>query len=114
MSASVSTRQLVHFLQLHLSGKFHQFDFKENNLHHYNSRDPPEYKLDKVTAEMYLYCGSQDTLTAPKDVETLASKLPNVRKYESVYDWNHMDVLLGRNSRKVLYKNILNSMNSIH
>lgn len=113
MSPTVSMMQLVHFLQLHLSGRFHQFDFKENNLHHYNSHDPPEYQLQNVTAPMYLYCGSEDTLTAPKDVESLASRLPNVKKYESVYDWNHMDVMLGKNSRKVLYKNILRSMSSV-
>ena len=114
MSPSASMMQIIHFLQLHLSGKFHQFDHKENNFYYYNSRDPPEYKLSNVIAPMYLYCGSQDTLTAPKDVESLATKLPNVKKYESVYDWNHMDVILGRNSRNILYKNILKSMNVVH
>lgn len=105
--------QIIHFLQLHLSGKFHQFDHKENNLCRYNSHNPPEYLLQNVTAPMYLYCGSEDILTAPKDVEILSSKLPNVKRYESVYDWNHMDVILGKNSRKILYKNILKSMSSV-
>lgn len=114
MSPSASMMQLVHFFQLHLSGKFCQFDFKENNLRHYNMLDPPEYKLQNVTAPMYLYCGTEDSLTAPKGVEKLALKLPNIKRYESVFDWNHMDVLLGRNSRKVLYKNILKSMVSVH
>lgn len=106
--------QLIHFLQLHLSGKFQQFDHKDKNFLHYKSPNPPEYELNKVTAAMNLYSASQDLLITPKDVEHLKTKLPNVQNYEMIYDWNHMDVMLGRNSRKVLYKNILRSMEAAH
>lgn len=104
--------QLIHFLQLHLSAKFHQFDHKEKNFLHYKSQTPPEYELHRVTAPMSVYSASEDLLTSPIDVEHLKNILPNVRTYEMIHDWNHVDVMLGRNSRKILYQNILTSMNA--
>lgn len=111
MSPEVSMMQLTHFLQLHISGKFQRFDYNDKNYLHYNSLDPPEYDLERVTAPMNLYSASEDLLVAPKDVEYLKEKLPNVQCCQMIHDWNHMDVMLGRNSRKNLYQNILRSMN---
>jgi pimeloyl-ACP methyl ester carboxylesterase len=111
MSPEVSMMQLLHFLQLHTSGKFQQFDHLDQNIIHYNSPNPPEYDLSKVTAPIHLYGGSQDNLIPPEDVETLRKLLPNVRSCEDLEDWNHIDVMLGRDSRDVLYSKILKSMN---
>lgn len=110
MSPIVSSRQLLHFLQLHLSGKFQQFDFGDQNLLHYSSTQPIEYDLKKVTAPVHLYSASDDSLILPRDVEQLKNVLPNAITHETVQGWNHMDVMLGRNSRNVLYKRILSFM----
>lgn len=112
MSPAVSMMQLTHFLQLHLSGKFCQFDHGNLNQLYYNSNHPPDYELHKVTAPMHLYCASEDILTSPKDAQHLMTKLSNVKNFEVYEDWNHMDVMLGRSSREKLYKTILNSMNA--
>lgn len=114
MSPVVSMMQLVHFIQLHLSGRFCQFDHGEHNQLHYNATHPPDYELHKVTAPMHLYSASEDILTSPKDAEHLKTKLPNVKSFEVIHDWNHIDVMLGRSSREILYKVILNSMNAAH
>lgn len=111
MSPAVSMMQLTHFLQLHVSGKFQQFDHGERNYVYYDSPYPPEYQLHNVTAPIHLYSASEDLLIPPKDVEHLKTLLPNVQNHEIIHNFNHMDVMIGRNSRKVLYKNILKSMN---
>lgn len=95
-----------------MTGKFQQFDYGlDKNVQIYNSPDPPEYNLQNVTAPIYLYSASEDLLVDPKDVEKLKTLLPNVKYYENIKDWNHMDVLLGKNARKVLYEKILTSLN---
>lgn len=106
--------QLIHFLQLHVSGKFQQYDHGADNLLRYNSPHPPEYDLSHVSAPIHLYAATEDLLISQKDVEHLKTLLPNVESYELMHDWNHMDVMIGRNSRKILYKKILKAMNAIH
>lgn len=112
MSPTVSMMQLIHFLQLHVSGRFREYDHGERNLVYYDSPHPPDYELSKVTAPIHLYGASEDLLISQKDVEHLKTMLPNVKSCEILEDWNHMDVMLGRNSRAKLYQNILKSMNA--
>lgn len=112
MSPAVSMRQLLHFLQLHLSGKFRQYDHGPNNFLHYKSENPPDYELGNVTAPVYLYATSEDSLTSHKDIAYLSTLLPNVVDFQILDDWNHMDVMLGKNSRTLLYANILTAMNA--
>lgn len=109
MSPSVSSRQLIHFLQLHVSGKFQQYDY-DDNFKFYGKTRPPAYDLKNVTSPAYLYSASEDLLILPEDVEDLKRALPNTITHETFQGWNHMDVMLGRNSRKSLYKNILSSI----
>lgn len=107
-----SSTHLRHFLQLHMSGRFQQFDFGPDQNHQiYNSSTAPEYDLQSVTSPIHLYSASEDLLVDPKDVEKLRTLLPNVKCCENIPDWNHMDVLLGKNARNVLYGKILDSLN---
>lgn len=112
MSPTVSVKQLLHFLQLHKSGKFQMFDYESGNLRKYCRQTPPEYKLKNVTAPVFLYSASEDSLITSKDVERLKTLLPNAKSHERVDDWNHVDVMLGRDSRANLYVKLLESMNA--
>jgi len=95
-----------------MSGKFQQFDFGHNeNLRIYNSSSPPEYNLQSVTSPIHLYSASEDLLVDPQDVKKLRTLLPNVKCCENIKDWNHMDVLLGKSARNVLYGKIVDSLN---
>lgn len=111
MSPKVATKQLAHFLQLHMSGKFQQYDHGQTNLIRYNTSNPPLYRLDKVTAPLHLYAASEDLLISHTDVDHLRTLLPNVKSFEVLEDWNHMDVMLGRDSRELLYAKIIKAMN---
>lgn len=79
---------------------------------YYDSPYPPEYSLCDVTAQIHLHSASEDLLVRPSDVELLKKTLPNAQ-HEILEDWNHMDVMYGRNSRTILYKNILKTMNAV-
>lgn len=111
MSPVVSSRQLTHYLQLHMSGRFHKFDFEDKNMIHYGASHPPEYDLNNVTTPIYLYAASEDRLISLKDVKRLSALLPNVIDVKILKDWNHMDVVLGKNTRKELFHFILKAMN---
>lgn len=44
-----------------------------------------------------------------QDIETLRDRLPNVQQYRIMRNWNHLDFTYGKNARKYLYKDILQS-----
>lgn len=47
-----------------------------------------------------------------QDVETLRDKLPNMKAYRIMKNWNHVDFVYGKTARTVLYSDILKNMNS--
>lgn len=59
--AGISTKQGIQFIQLKVSNKFPQHDFglKKNKIE-YNQEEPPEYPLEKITADTFLYYGLND------------------------------------------------------
>lgn len=64
ISPFISTMQLIHFIQTMLSGKFRQYDHKDQNMKFYNSTSPPEYDLNKIKAPIYLYHGENDAIVS--------------------------------------------------
>lgn len=110
MSPIVSARQLNHYMQLHKSKKFQQYDHQKHNYFHYGLLQPPEYDLSNVIAPTYLYHAEEDTLVTRACVDRLSRELPNVQSYEIINDYNHIDVMLGKNARIDLYTKILDFM----
>jgi hypothetical protein len=43
-------------------------------------------------------------------VDELSKALPNVKSYDIIPDFNHLDVMLGRDARILLYNRILERM----
>lgn len=63
LSPRVGLKQLLHFAQIIMSGKFQQFDHgKEKNVILYNTTIPPKYDLAKVVAPIYMFVGGQDVI----------------------------------------------------
>ena len=60
ISPFLSLKQGLHFIQLHESGYFRQYDYLAENTEHYNSSDPPDYNLSSIIAPVYIYRGVQD------------------------------------------------------
>lgn len=77
----------------------------------YNSSAPPSYNLNNVKAPMYIYSGSCDLMVAETDIEHLKEVLPNVKVYKSFKNFNHCDFNYGKNTRALLFEDILKAMN---
>lgn len=65
LPAGCSTRQFLHYAQEITSKKFRKYDYgSSENLDKYGQISPPDYDLNKITAPIALYYGSNDRLTA--------------------------------------------------
>lgn len=113
LPAGASTNQLVHYGQLHRSGKFRQHDWGiVSNLITYGQMTPPNYNLKKVRAPVALHYSSNDWLAEPVDVEKLNKQLPNVIGSFLIRDpkFNHLDFLYAIDVKELLYDRVFNIM----
>ncbi|XP_059621164.1 lipase 3-like [Phlebotomus argentipes] len=109
--AGSAVRQLIHYVQLHKSGRFRQFDHGLlGNIGKYGSISPPDYPLSQITAPIALHFGDNDWWAAVVDVENLRSKLPNVIEYYNVPldAFNHIDFQWAIDVKLLVYNNLLN------
>ncbi|KAL0822180.1 hypothetical protein ABMA28_004311 [Loxostege sticticalis] len=95
-----SSRKLFsHLVQVIKRNKFAKYDYGfERNLIVYNSTEPPEFDLRKVTMKSALFMGKEDFLGTVADAELLKGLLPNVVHYQVLpYEkFNHIDFVWGR------------------
>ncbi|XP_050072240.1 lipase 1-like [Anopheles maculipalpis] len=112
--SGASSKQLLHFAQLNLSGRFQQFDYerKEQNLAHYGRENPPSYNLTTVTAPVVIFYGLNDWMVDPANVIRLANELPNLVFKSAVEDphFNHLDFVTAKRVRALVYEKILNQL----
>ncbi|XP_034250102.1 lipase 3-like [Thrips palmi] len=111
--AGASTKQLLHYAQLINSDKFRQYDHGTfNNLITYKSFSPPNYPLDKITTKVFLHFADNDLLGTPTGVDKLRKGLTNVKMIRRVPHptYNHMDFLYARDSRPLLYDQVMQSI----
>ncbi|XP_061722991.1 lysosomal acid lipase/cholesteryl ester hydrolase-like [Cydia pomonella] len=102
-----SRKCLEHYDQLYLRKKFAQFDYGfRGNLGKYGSRNPPDYALSKITADVAIMSGKLDTLSLIENGKILKSKLPNVVHFEEIEKTTHIDFVLSREASKYLFPSI--------
>uniref|UniRef100_T1GDZ4 Lipase domain-containing protein n=1 Tax=Megaselia scalaris TaxID=36166 RepID=T1GDZ4_MEGSC len=109
--AGSSFRQILHYFQEHLSGKFREWDYgPKKNKEVYGKEEPPEYPVDKIKAPTHFYYSKNDFMSSDVDVEKLAKKMKKeyVRELYLIPDhkFTHLDYLYGLNSKKVVYDRI--------
>ncbi|XP_026673789.1 lipase 3-like isoform X2 [Ceratina calcarata] len=110
--AGASWKQVVHFGQGYVHpDHFRQFDYGsvEKNYQVYNSSEPPEYELNKVTAPVALFSSEHDVLADIKDVDLLKTKLGNVLFHEriSLKSFSHYDFIWGKSAVSTVFGPIL-------
>ena len=111
--AGTSVRNLDHFRQLVLNGKYCKYDWgsSEKNIEKYGTATPPDYDLSKIKIPVALMSGSNDWLGDPKDLEILKSVLPaSTVVYElNVKDMAHLDFVwgIGESIQDVTYANVV-------
>jgi hypothetical protein len=109
--AGASVKDMVHFAQMTLSGRFQMYDYgQEDNLKHYNQTTAPEYDINDVKIPVALYWGSEDWLSNPIDVQYLRFNLPFVVDDFELPTYNHLDFVWGLNSKDYLYPRVLQMM----
>lgn len=110
--AGSSLRQVLHFLQEYLSGKFREWDHgPAKNMEVYGSKNPPDYPVGNIKVPIYLYYSKNDFLSSDLDVERLYNEmhLEIAKEKYLVPDlkFSHIDYLYGLNSKEVLYDRIV-------
>lgn len=71
---------------------------------------PPEYRVENMATPAVLFAGAKDKLADPKDVELLKKRLSNIKYFEQVEHWNHLDFLFGIDAPELLYSKMLDMM----
>ncbi|XP_013117523.2 lipase 3 [Stomoxys calcitrans] len=110
--ATSALHQLFHFLQIHRSQKFRQYDIgSEGNLRRYNQSLPPEYNLSNVNPRLpiHMFYSDYDELSSKTDVESLAHILGNrsVSHFIDLEHYSHLDFVWGNNTKEIINKPIL-------
>ncbi|KAH8328642.1 hypothetical protein KR067_012036, partial [Drosophila pandora] len=106
-----NAKQPQHYIQLKTSDRFCQYDYDtKENQRIYGRSSPPEYPLEKITAPVALYYGSNDYFAAVEDVKRLAKLLPNVVDSHMFKKWNHMDMIWGVSGRRTIQPRMLKLM----
>lgn len=71
---------------------------------------PPEYRVENMATPTVLFAGAKDKLADPKDVEILKKRLSNIKYFEQIEHWNHLDFLFGIDAPELLYSKMLDIM----
>lgn len=119
--ATVSTWQVVHYLQLIKSNRFQHFDHEKLiNIERYGSEQPPEYNLNRISPNITIvFIRSQnDYLSSIPDTDRLIQELRNRSHLANVVDhliddpvWSHLDFTLGIGAGKQVYQPTINYLN---
>ncbi|KAF6201975.1 hypothetical protein GE061_004371 [Apolygus lucorum] len=107
--AGSSAKTLHHLAQVFSSG-FRMFDYgPEKNLEKYNSTEPPEFPLNKITSSIFLVRGANDPWTTDQGVTHLKNNIPGWKKTQVVDDpkFSHVDFVIGMNTNETLYPDVI-------
>lgn len=110
----ISLKDLAHFGQLILSGKFQRYDEgKAGNIKRYGTSKPPKYNVSQITSPVVLMVAHNDWVSTLKDTETLRSQLPNVIENYIVPEkyWSHHNHLWGNTAPTYVFSKILSYFN---
>ena len=98
---------ILHMAQIMTTNCFKAFDWKnkEENQRHYNTDNPPGYKLSSVSVPVFLFWSGYDALATDKDVARLEKELTTIIGIKQL-DYLHLDYLWGEDVYSGLYIDI--------
>ncbi|XP_065080642.1 lipase 1-like [Ochlerotatus camptorhynchus] len=108
-----SPKQLEHFQQLLVTGRFHQYDYGFwDNQKRYGGDNPPPYSLWRVTAPVTLHVGGADRVVHPKDVRKLARQLHRSSSVRMIQHerFDHRDFLSLPDAAREVYPRITSAI----
>ncbi|CAH2981011.1 unnamed protein product [Chilo suppressalis] len=108
--SATSLKSLSHYQQIWTKRKFCQMDYNEyRNLALYNSSEPPDYDLSKVTTKVALVAAPNDRMSRIEGVKYLKQFLPNVVDFIVLghKTANHLDFTYGKHMHLYLFPHIM-------
>ncbi|XP_014232840.2 lipase 3-like [Trichogramma pretiosum] len=113
MPGGTSRQTLKHFVQNIVEGDFRPLDFgPEKNTIKYGTPYVLPYNLKNISTPFALFYGLGDMLLAPHNIIYLSKVLPNVEVVEAVphEKFNHLDFVLARDVKTLLYDRVMEVM----
>ena len=110
--AGTSTKNMIHFSQMVISGEISKYDFGSaaENMAHYNQSKPPVYDLRLIKTPIALYSSTNDWLADQEDVKFIRKNLPNIVDDYVVNGWNHLDFVWAVDTKPSLTNRMLQVM----
>lgn len=113
LPSPTSVKILTHHAQLVKSGKFHKFDYGYyENMKRYNSSQPPQYNLSKITSRVNLIYSTGDVISSLDNVKKIKAALPNLGSIYMVPSavFGHVDYFLSRNLKSLVHDELYATM----
>ncbi|KAH7315994.1 hypothetical protein KP509_21G073400 [Ceratopteris richardii] len=111
-----ATKNLVHLAQQYRKKNFAKYDYGFlGNLLRYGRFTPPAYDMSKVPTNNAIFIhGGADALSDTQDVLDLFALLPDGGRYKVSFlpEYAHLDFVLGTNANRLVYKQILDFLDS--
>ncbi|XP_014402982.1 PREDICTED: lipase member N isoform X2 [Myotis brandtii] len=107
-----SIQNILHIKQLYRSDEFRAYDWgsEAENMRHYNQSRPPLYNLTAMTVPTAIWVGGNDVLITIQDVARILPQIRNLRYFQLLPDWNHVDFIWGLDAPQRMYSKILDLM----
>ncbi|XP_001662687.2 lipase 1 [Aedes aegypti] len=105
-----SAKQLEHFHQLLVTGRFRHFDYGEwDNVKYYGVERPPPYSLWRITTPVTVHYGTADGIVPPDDVRNLAMQLHKSTKVRIVQHdrFDHRDFMMQPDAAVRVYPRVV-------
>lgn len=81
----------------------------------YGQLEPPDYKLERITAPIYMFYSKTDILNSEDDVLFLFRKLRYAKKYViKDKSFNHIDFIFAVDALKLLFVRAINVLESLY
>ena len=97
--AGTSFRNLAHWRQIKISGKFQKYDHgTQENLKKYGQETPPEYSLEKATGDIMLFVTTADKTANVEDAQLLFDQLKKSKATVKIgyYPGGHVTFIMGK------------------
>ena len=108
--AGHSNKERLHLVQGRCNSKWdftkYSYGFSKN-LKIYGLSSPPSYNLSHILQPTLVVYGLRDTIAVPRDVQNLIAILPNVWKVHQLKDYNHLDVVIGKNVNNKVNRHVI-------
>ncbi|XP_061493672.1 lipase member M-like [Rhineura floridana] len=78
---STSVQNLLHWGQIHKTGKFRAFDYGSKNMARYNQTEPLSYNLERLNIPTTVWYGEKDWFADPDNVKPLICRVRKVVRY---------------------------------